>query len=283
MTARFFIFFGVIVSIVAIGLSVERNASSAPNRADVQGLGTPGKISKWTASDTIGDSVITEDSSGRVGVGVSPNTNARLYATWNAASISSIAISGHHTGGGRGVQGSSFSGIGVNGTGVVGVNGITSSTNPLDAGVRGISTFGPGTAKAGYFMGDVQVTGTLIKSAGSFRIDHPLDPENKYLSHSFVESPDMMNIYNGNATTDGNGYARVTLPNYFEALNRDFRYQLTIVGGEFAQARVAEKIRGNSFVIRTDKPNVEVSWQVTGVRQDKFAEANRIQVESSKR
>ena len=64
-------------------------------------------------------------------------------------------------------------------------------------------------------------------------------------------------------------------------MNRDFRYQLTVVG-EFAQAIVASKISGNSFRIRTDQPNVEVSWQVTGVRKDKFAEENRIKVESDK-
>ena len=134
---------------------------------------------------------------------------------------------------------------------------------------------------AGYFSGNVNVTGTLSKGGGSFRIDHPLDPENKYLQHSFVESPDMMNVYNGNIVTDADGYATVTLPDYFEILNKDFRYQLT-VSGEFAQAIVAEKVTGNWFIIQTDIPNVEVSWQVTGIRKDKWAEANRIQVEMDK-
>jgi hypothetical protein len=45
--------------------------------------------------------------------------------------------------------------------------------------------------------GDLYASGMITKSSGSFKIDHPLDPANKYLSHSFVESPDMMNIYNG--------------------------------------------------------------------------------------
>jgi len=121
----------------------------------------------------------------------------------------------------------------------------------------------------------VNVPGTLTKAAGSFKIDHPLDPQNKTLSHSFVESPDMMNVYNGNITTDKNGEAIVTLPDYFEALNRDFRYQLTVIG-TFAQAIISEEITGNRFKIRTDKPNVKVSWQVTGIRQDRFAEEHRI-------
>jgi subtilisin-like proprotein convertase family protein len=129
--------------------------------------------------------------------------------------------------------------------------------------------------------GSVNVSGTLSKGGGSFKIDHPLDPENKYLYHSFVESPEMMNVYNGNITTDGSGYAEVELPEYFMALNRDFRYQLTVMG-TFAQAIIKEKISNNRFVIQTDQPNVEVSWQVTGVRQDPFANANRIPYEEDK-
>ncbi len=134
---------------------------------------------------------------------------------------------------------------------------------------------------AGYFSGNVDVTGTLLKGGGAFKIDHPLDPENKYLQHSFVESPDMMNIYNGNIVTDDKGFATVEMPTYFDALNRDFRYQLTVIG-QFAQAIVAEEINDGRFVIQTDKPNVKASWQVTGIRQDKWANANRIQVELDK-
>jgi hypothetical protein len=128
---------------------------------------------------------------------------------------------------------------------------------------------------AGYFVGNVNVTGTLSKGGGWFKIDHPLDPDNKWLYHSFVESPDMMNVYNGNVVTDASGKATIDLPDYFEALNRDFRYQLTVIG-QFAQAMVETKIDGNRFVIRTDKPNVEVSWQVTGIRHDPFADAHRV-------
>jgi hypothetical protein len=132
-----------------------------------------------------------------------------------------------------------------------------------------------------FLKGNVEVTGSLSKGSGSFKIDHPLDPANKYLYHSFVESPDMMNVYNGNVVTNQRGVATVTLPDYFEALNRDFRYQLTVIG-QFAQAIVARKIGNNRFVIRTSKPNVEVSWQVTGIRHDAYADAHRIEVEVEK-
>lgn len=127
----------------------------------------------------------------------------------------------------------------------------------------------------------VTIPGTLTKAAGSFRIDHPLDPYNKYLFHSFVESPDMMNVYNGNITTDANGEATVLLPGYFEALNKDVRYQLTVIG-IFAQAIISEEVSGNKFKIKTDKPNVKVSWQVTGIRKDPYAEKNRIVPEVEK-
>jgi len=126
-----------------------------------------------------------------------------------------------------------------------------------------------------YVQGNAQITGNLTKGGGTFKIDHPLDPENKYLYHSFVESPDMMNVYNGNTVTDASGTATIQLPEYFEALNKDFRYQLTVIG-DFAQAIVASEVFGNQFVIKTDKPNVKVSWQVTGIRKDPYAEQNRV-------
>ncbi len=125
------------------------------------------------------------------------------------------------------------------------------------------------------------VNGNVSKFGGTFRIDHPLDPENRYLTHSFVESPDMMNIYNGNATTDKEGKATITMPTYFQALNMDFRYQLTCIG-QFAQAIVLKEIENNTFTIQTDKPNVKVSWQVTGVRQDDWANDNRVIPEQHK-
>ena len=84
------------------------------------------------------------------------------------------------------------------------------------------------------------MTGTINKSATAFKIDHPLDPANKYLSHSVVESPDMMNIYNGNVVTDAEGVAVVELPDYFEALNHDPRYQLTVIGS-FGDAQIVAR------------------------------------------
>jgi hypothetical protein len=129
--------------------------------------------------------------------------------------------------------------------------------------------------------GDLLVTGNISKGSGTFKIDHPLHPETKYLSHSFVESPDMMNVYNGNILCDAEGRAVVELPEWFEALNREFRYQLTCVGG-FAQVYVDEEVQGNQFAIAGGSPGLKISWQLTGVRKDAFAEANRVRVEEDK-
>lgn len=134
---------------------------------------------------------------------------------------------------------------------------------------------------AGNFVGAVDINGHLTKSSGSFKIDHPLDPANKYLHHSFVESSDMKNIYDGVAVLDANGEAVIELPLWFEALNRDFRYQLTCIGG-YAPVYIAEKLHANRFKIAGGTPNLEVSWQVTGIRQDAWANAHPCPVEEDK-
>lgn len=164
--------------------------------------------------------------------------------------------------------------------GVVAVAGDLGTFGGTKVGLLADAQGGP-TSYAGFFNGDVVVAGSLAKSGGTFKIDHPLDPDNKYLYHSFVESPEMMNIYNGNITTDANGFATVILPDYFETLNKDFRYSLTVIGS-FAQAMVKEEVKGNKFVIQTNQPATKVSWMVTGVRQDPYANAHRVQPEVAK-
>ncbi len=349
------------------------------------GSGTKGRITKWTNSSTVGDSNITEDKFGNVGIGtVLPtstltvqgiiesmaggfkfpdgsvqttaggivvhdstlkgdgtpalplglaipliftgdvsNGNGVITVTNTAGGgpgIFSVGGTANDTiGGGSGLLslgGTGFStspgGVGVigfggsastssGGTGGSLIGGVSTAGNGGD-GLFAVGALGVGTGKkggrgivaisgggaggataglAGEFLGDVEVSGNLSKGGGSFKIDHPLDPANKYLYHSFVESPDMMNIYNGNITTDANGEAVVELPDWFEALNKGFRYQLTVIG-TFAQAIVAEKVKDNRFTIRTSAPGVEVSWQVTGIRKDAYANKHRIPVEEIK-
>lgn len=208
------------------------------------------------------------DKNGHVGIGIDP-TGSGIKLNVFSGSSASLAVSGTSSGNGIGVAGYS-----TNGTGVYGE---THTGSAAQAAVYGSNPDG----YAGIFFGKVQVTGLIEKPGGGFKIDHPLDPENKYLVHSFVESPDMKNLYDGTVTTDANGDAEVTLPDWFAALNRDFRYQLTCLG-VFAQAIIAEKIKNNRFKIKTSLPNVEVSWQVTGTRQDAWANQNRLPVEEAK-
>jgi trimeric autotransporter adhesin len=246
------------------------------------------------------------------------NTGGSGVGAYGGASNGTDAVTGYggtgvYTVGGTGTAPSDVGGIGLNGYGgdapgqlafggagiratggnaagefAQGGDGIdaTGGTGGFAGGdgiyaVAGVSDTSSLSPYAGVFNGDVDVEGALSKSSGSFKIDHPLDPANKYLYHSFVESPDMLNIYNGNVTTDGSGTAIVSMPAWFEALNMDFRYQLTVIG-QFAQAIVASEISNGSFTIKTSKPSVKVSWMVTGIRQDAWANAHRIQVEVEK-
>lgn len=199
---------------------------------------------------------------------------------------------------GPGVFGESVMGDGVRGvshaarkSGVVGTNdeglevGRSGGIGVFGHSDRGVGVWGSvihDGGNAGYFHGSVTVNGIFSKAAGSFRIDHPLDPANKYLSHSFVESPDMMNIYNGNIVLDAEGRATIELPAYFGALNNDFRYQLTAIGAPAPNLHVAEEIADNRFVIAGGSAGQKVSWQVTGIRQDAYAIAHRIPVEEDK-
>jgi hypothetical protein len=144
--------------------------------------------------------------------------------------------------------------------------------------------------KAAVFSGDVDITSDLVvggsfsAAAKAFKIDHPLDPENKFLIHNSIESDERINIYSGNIITNMEGYATVQLPEYMNALNKDFKYQLTIVDKSFAQAIIWEpmNIGNNSFVIKTNAPEIQVSWQITGTRQDTWAKENPMQVEVNK-
>jgi hypothetical protein len=136
-----------------------------------------------------------------------------------------------------------------------------------------------GTASSPWQTGFINF---LSKAAGQFRIDHPLDPLHKVLQHSFVESPDMKNIYDGIAVLDTNGEMWITLPDWFQALNSDYRYQLTAIGMPASGLYIAKELSANKFKIAGGKPNMKVSWQVTGIRQDSYAKAHRIQVEETK-
>ncbi|MFO7651080.1 MAG: hypothetical protein R6X13_07080 [bacterium] len=114
--------------------------------------------------------------------------------------------------------------------------------------------------------------GALSKASGTFTIDHPLDPNGKILNHYFIEGPEMLNIYRGSVVLNTSGRAEVSLPDYFDALNRNPMVHLTGVGTH--EVHVAEDVTGNRFAIG-GKPGVKVYWSVTGERKDVSAEATR--------
>lgn len=132
--------------------------------------------------------------------------------------------------------------------------------------------------------GDLNVTGALSKGSGSFVIDHPLDPKNKQLYHSFVESPDVMNTYVGRASLDSNGRATIYLPGYFLALNKDFRYFATPVGTPMPALHLDLEVRPQFlglfgtpvFSIEGGMPEGSVSWMVTGIRHDPYILSNPV-------
>ncbi|MGO9344663.1 MAG: hypothetical protein ACLP6E_19425 [Acidimicrobiales bacterium] len=230
---------------------------------------------------------------GENGYGVfgTANSGTGVYGTCPAES--GYGVYGKATGeGGYGVYGNSSYGNGVYGSSA-GANGVFGTSSADDGfGVYGYATGGADSfgvyaesinSDALYVAGSAGVTGYLSKGGGSFKIDHPLDPGGKYLYHSFVESPDMMNVYNGTVVLDGDGRATVELPDWFEALNRDFRYQLTAIGGPAPDLHISREVKHGTFSIAGGRADQKVSWQVTGIRQDAWANANRIPVEVDKK
>jgi hypothetical protein len=221
--------------------------------------------------------------------GVYGNSGSGSGVWGNSSEPNSAAVYG--TGGQYGVLGLNGRTAGVRGdSGYVGVWGqgtswgffsIATGTSGQNYGIMS-ETLSRTTGFAGWFKGNVQVEGTVSKSAGNFLIDHPLDPDRRWLSHSFVESPDMMNVYNGTVVLDAAGRAKIQLPDYFEALNRDFRYQLTPIGAAAPSLHVARKVERNEFQIAGGSPGQEISWQITGIRQDDYANEHRIQVDTPK-
>ena len=277
-----------------------------PVNDDLDGQTTGSAVAGFATNTVGGTSGVTGVSYSEHGTGVFGSAVSNIGKTIGVKGVShspdgigTQGVAGSITGENIGVRGESLSDAGVGVLGEMNVtNGVTFGVKGLNSGTNGRGVLGHATDTtgvnygvvgrtespngfAGFFIGRVHVAGFLSKAAGAFKIDHPLDPENKTLSHSFVESPEMMNIYNGIVTLGKDGSAEVTLPDWFEALNREFRYQLTSIGG-FAPVYIAKKVNTNRFKIAGGKPGMEVSWQLTGVRKDAYAESNRIQVEEMK-
>jgi hypothetical protein len=208
--------------------------------------------------------------------GSAPDAYGVYGQTDSTSGVGVYGLASSSSAAGYGVKATTYGSEGA-GLAAIGASGPTANTDGLYAVTNGSAGY------AGYFNGRIFVSGTVAEAGGGFRIDHPLDPEGKYLSHSFVESPEMKNVYDGVITTDAKGFATVEMPEWFEALNRDLRYQLTVIGdGAWARARVYRELDHNRFVVQTDVPATKVSWLVTGIRRDRYADTKRIRVEEEK-
>src|SRR5215211_3942869 len=172
------------------------------------------------------------------GFGVGGSSGMLGQGTTGVAGFSTVqgfGVYGSSVSSGIGVKGEIDSGVGVQGHSVNGAGVWGKCDNPSN----NVSDRRAG----GVFEGGV----VIVNGLKPFTIDHPLDPENRYLVHTSVESSEMKNVYDGVAQLDEDGTAWVELPEWFEALNGDFRYQLTAIGGSAPGLHVAEEISEDRF------------------------------------
>lgn len=265
-----------------VGVGTRTPSRSA--KLHVSGYGASGTVAPYynTAIMATGDPSTGGTSTGIYGEGTWRGMFGRNKGTVSRTSgigVYGLLDSASSYSSGYGVYGD-VSSTGATTSNNYGVYGWARNGSSANYSIYGANPGSASTDYAAYFNGKIYAV-SASSSIKAFKIDHPMDPENKYLYHSSVESNDMMNLYNGNITTDASGEATVVLPGYFTALNKDFKYQLTCIG-QFAQAIVLEEVHDNLFRIKTDKPNVKVSWQIAGVRQDAAANYYRVEAEVEK-
>ena len=228
---------------------------------------------------------------GRGGTFISANDAGAIGVSTNTTSNSGIAGLGNNgTTYYSPVDGAGVSGTGEN-TGVAGY-GLTPSDNTIgvlgsfDGGGNndGMGVAGFGDANAGWGFGvwgqgnfyGVYANGDMgCAGVKTFIIDHPLDPENKFLKHFSMESPEILNVYRGNIILDNSGSAEVQLPSYFNSINVNFSYQLTPIGGAAPDLHILNSIDNNGiFKISGGSPNLKVSWIVYAERNDLYVQKN---------
>jgi len=268
--------------------SVGIGTTSPAAPLEVDGLATDngGQAIFVLGGSSTGTGGTAQDGIDPVGGNASGSGGFAGFGVFATGGNATAATSGTGGDGGDFIGGSSSGTSGFGGFGVFGNGGNATAAGGVagDGGdfVAGTGSNGAANGLAALFNGDIQVTGAITAGTKDFKIDHPLDPANKYLVHASVESSEMLNIYTGNATLDASGSASVPLPGWFEVLNKDFRYQLTAIGAPGPNLYIAQEIQGGRFVIAGGQPGMKVSWQVTGVRQDAFAKAHPLVVEEEK-
>jgi len=229
---------------------------------------------------------------GRVGIGVA-NPIYRLDVRGDGGG-GGVAYFQNDSNGGAALTARSTTGIAY---GIVGeTNGVGTQVIPT------VAVWGRSTATTGSGVGVYGNThspdgyGVLCEGPfgatgpKAFRIDHPKDPENKYLHHYCAEGPEPQNIYNGVIILDANGSAEIRLPDYFADINRDPRYLLTPIGAPMPNLHVADEIASAPpadgtpprFRIAGGKAGAKVSWEFKAVRNDRWMQRYGAAVETVK-
>ncbi|MFN4235084.1 MAG: hypothetical protein ACK4IK_09795 [Bacteroidia bacterium] len=275
-------FAGDVFSAFAAGSDYAINGYSSGSGAGIYSQNTSSGNSIVSLHSSTGGNLIvsnTNTATGRAGEFQSLNTNGTeitLFATNQSTNLATTfsAIWGQSSGT-RGIVGLSSrannNSIGINGQYIgggnfdaIGVLGLANSNANWGYGV-----FGQGNWRALYGNGNFAATGTK-----AFQIDHPLDPENKFLLHYSIESPEVLNVYRGQIILDSNGEAIIELPDYFSSINTNFTYQLTPVGAQMPNLYISEEIQTNTFKISGGTPNKKVCWFVYAERNDEWVKQN---------
>ncbi|RCL64618.1 MAG: hypothetical protein DBW80_01290 [Bacteroidetes bacterium] len=134
------------------------------------------------------------------------------------------------------------------------------------AGQYGYGVYGEGNWYGLFTPDNSGATG--IKT---FLIDHPLDPANMLLRHYSMEADEVLNVYRGNIQLDATGKGVVQLKSYAQAINTNFSYQLTAIGGAMPSLHVSQGVNNQGqFIIQGGLPNHEVSWTIYAERNDVY-------------
>lgn len=249
-----------------------------------------GLISNTTnAANTFSPIQANTNSSSNIVAGIIGNTTGAAWGVAGQADANSNAEAAVYGSNLRTVGGHGVLGVGFNGS--VGQTGQSTGFGVYGENFDNVAPLGNGIGVGGkgfygvlgedrylgaqngaygvYSNGNLGATGTK-----TFRIDHPQDPDNKFLRHFSIESNEVLNVYRGTATFDVDGNAIVQLPDYFSAINRNVSYQLTPIGA-YMPLYIKEKASSNNqFVISGGTAGKEVSWSVYAERNDLYLQQN---------
>ena len=225
---------------------------------------------------------ISEGGIGVIGRGGASNDGSAGSGVFGGGGFTTNGTAGAGLVGNGGIAVNANGGVGVLAFGGAGSGAGNHGGIAIDA-LGGAGFDGADKGLAGRFFGDVEISADLnVTGTKNFKIDHPLDPENKYLYHAAIESSEVLNLYSGNARLDQNGAAVVQLPEWFQSINRDFRYTLTAIGEPASGLYVSQEITNGQFKIAGGVAGMKVSWQVTGVRSDRAMLKRPFRVEENK-